>query len=134
MVITLGTKLHTMDGKVLTQDKPRMDEDGKVIGSDKEDVVFGHMLKIALLQAHEEDKKVDEKVTRFELSLRLVAAKDKEIDLEAEDIVLLKKLVGRMYAPLVVGQVFRLLEGKPTGLDPDAPDEVETEEADAAVL
>ena len=117
MVIDLTTQLRDMDCKLLEQDKPVFDDAGKVTSTIKEPVLLGKLCKSALLQANEEDK-ADEKVTRFELSLRLSMAKGDDIDLEAEDVTLIKKLVGKMYAPLVVGQVYRLLEGKETGLEP----------------
>ena len=117
MIIDLSTQLRDLEREVLTQDKPTFNEAGEVTGKKKEAVILGNLCKSALLQANEDDK-ADEKVTRFELSLRLAMAEGPELDLEAEDITLIKKLVGKMYAPLVVGQVYRLLEGKETGLEP----------------
>ena len=114
MIIQLKTQLHTLDGKPLTQPKQRVEE-GIVVGQDEEDVILENLIKGALLQGNEKDT-ADEKVEKFELTLRISTAGD-EIDLESEDIAMIKKLVGKIYAPLVVGQVFRLLEGKPTGLD-----------------
>ena len=98
MKLNLKTKLYTMDREVLTQDKHEFDKAGKVISTTKEDLLL--------------------KVLRFELSLRLATASEDDIELESEDISLIKKLVGKMYAPLVVGQMARLLEGKCTGLEP----------------
>lgn len=50
----------------------------------------------------------DEKVVRFHLALKLTD--EDEPDLKAEDIVLIKKLVGKMYGPVVVGRVWAILD------------------------
>ena len=50
----------------------------------------------------------DEKIARFHLALRLTD-EDKP-DLKAEDIVLIKNLVGKMYGPVVVGRVWAVLD------------------------
>jgi len=50
----------------------------------------------------------DEKVTRFHLALKLTD--EDEPDLKAEDIVLIKKLVGKMYGPVTVGRVWAILD------------------------
>ena len=116
MMLQLSMQLRDQDGKLLTQAKPTLNNEGVIIGQTQEPVLLGNLVKAALLQPDEKDS-ADEKVTKFELMLRVSAAKDGELDLESEDITLVKKLVGKMYAPLVVGQVYRILEGKPTGLE-----------------
>lgn len=65
---------------------------------------------------------------KLERAFRLVAKmpKDGEMDLETEDITLLKEVVGKIYkSPLVVGQCRILLEGK----DPFAADSKPVENA-----
>ena len=50
----------------------------------------------------------EEKFKRFSLAMRI---KDGgKIDLSAEDTAMLKKLIGKLYAPLVVGRAFPLLD------------------------
>lgn len=50
----------------------------------------------------------EEKFKRFTLALKI---KDGgKIDLSAEDTAMLKKLIGKLYAPLVVGRAFPLLD------------------------
>lgn len=49
----------------------------------------------------------DEKFTRFKLAMRL--DKESEQDLTPEDSTLIKRLVGKGFGPLVVGQVYELL-------------------------
>ena len=89
--------------------KKLKDLDDKVLKEDKKDIVLKKILTNALLIAVEKESGVD-KVKKYELA-KLIH-KGKVIDLTAEDVVLLKKQVGDFYTPLVVGQVFALLEGK----------------------
>ena len=53
-----------------------------------------------------------EKVKQYELAKRFVI-EDKP-DLAAEDIVIVKNCVADMYSPLVVGQIWNILDGKST--------------------
>ena len=50
----------------------------------------------------------DQKIARFHLALKLTD--EDEPDLKAEDIVLIKKLVGKTYGPVVVGRVWAILD------------------------
>jgi len=52
-----------------------------------------------------------EKLKKFNLAKKI--NDNKEVDLSADDIVLLKNRVGEVYPPLIVGQVYELL-GEPT--------------------
>jgi len=49
-----------------------------------------------------------EKVHRFTLSEGIYKA-ESEVELKAEDVVLLKNLVGHSYGPLIVGQFYRFI-------------------------
>lgn len=48
-----------------------------------------------------------EKLKKFNLAKKI--NDNKEVDLSADDIVLLKNRVGEVYPPLIVGQVYELL-------------------------
>jgi len=50
----------------------------------------------------------DEKVARFHLALKLTG--EDEPDLKAEEVVLIKNVVGKMYGPVVVGRVWAILD------------------------
>jgi hypothetical protein len=49
-----------------------------------------------------------EKVKRWALALRVHAAKD--IELTADDITMIKNLVAKAFGPLIVGQVWEILD------------------------
>lgn len=61
-----------------------------------------------LAQMPNENPAANEKVDRYKLAVRLNDGGEQE--LSPEEIVLIKKLVGKNYGPLVVGQVFALLD------------------------
>lgn len=53
----------------------------------------------------------EDKAKRYQLAMKIHETK-KDIDLESEEISLVKELVGNNYGPLVVGQVHLMLENK----------------------
>lgn len=53
----------------------------------------------------------EEKFKRYELYQKIKAAPD-PVEISAEEVSLLKKLVGKAYGPLIVGQCWNMLEGK----------------------
>lgn len=71
-------------------------------------LTHGAVIRNALMQPVEGDTG-SQKLRKFEVGLK--CATD-ESELSAEDITLIKKCVGDMYAPLVVGRVFNLLDPK----------------------
>jgi len=65
----------------------------------------------ALLASYEDEKSLsgEEKASRYTLALAIHASVE-PLDLKAEDVVLIKKLVAKGYGPLIVGQAWMLLE------------------------
>lgn len=51
------------------------------------------------------------KLEKYQLAQKVYNA-DGEVELSAEEISLIKKQVGEVFPPIIVGQVFNLLEGK----------------------
>jgi len=51
----------------------------------------------------------EEKVKRYALAMKIYKS-DGLVDLEVEEIALLKKLIGRAYGPLTVGQAWEVLD------------------------
>lgn len=62
---------------------------------------------IATYSPQKDDPSGEEKAMRFALAVRLNAGGDVEVS--PEEIVLLKKLVGYGWSPLVVGQIYEYL-------------------------
>lgn len=99
MKVNLAYKFKTLDGKVIK------DPEGK-------EFTLSVVVQNALLGMYN-DEKIDgnEKAKRYMLSVKVYEAKD-VIDLKSEDIALIKELIGKTGAPLVVGQAYEVLEGK----------------------
>lgn len=97
MKIDFDVKFKTFDGQdIAMRDKPATLKDISVE---------------SLMGLLEEEKNLsgEEKLKRYELALKI---KDGGIiDISVEDIALIKKLTGKMFAPLIVGQAWKNLEG-----------------------
>lgn len=100
MKVKVNQKLVALNGNVLKDN----DGQGNVI-----DATLKTAIVNGLLAPVQKESGVD-KVKKYELALRIY--KNDEVELSAEDIVLIKKCVGENFAPIVVGQVWELLENK----------------------
>jgi hypothetical protein len=73
-------------------------------------LTLGAVLGNSLLsQPQHANPSADEKYKRFKLASKI--ATTSELEASADDIVLLKRVVGELYTALIVGRVFDLLEG-----------------------
>jgi hypothetical protein len=78
-------------------------------------LTLGYVCLFALqLMAPGEDIPLAAKVERFKLAVRL--ARGGDVSLTAEDVALLKRLIGKAWAPLVVGRALEVLD--PAALGP----------------
>ena len=66
---------------------------------------------LILTYGDEQNLPAEEKVKRYDLYLKVKEATD-PAELTVEDVALVKKVIGKAYAVLTVGQAFRMLEGK----------------------
>lgn len=67
----------------------------------------------ALLMQHQDEQNMagTEKVRRFKLAQKIFEA-DGDIDITSEDVTLIKNAVTKSFTPLVVGQLYALLESE----------------------
>jgi hypothetical protein len=63
----------------------------------------------SILSPIETDKDM-EKMTKYDLFKKFRDCKTNEIDLKAEEVVLLKKAIGKFQPPLILGQCYELLD------------------------
>ena len=86
--------------------------DGSVIkGPNGEPITFRNVCTACLVQAT--DKATEDKVAAFQLAVKIeAAAASGEVELEAEEISRLKRLIGDTMPVVVVGRMFQLLEQK----------------------
>lgn len=99
MKIKVNQKLKNLDGEVLKETGP---------GDKLVDVDLKLIIVNALLIPIQEDKGID-KMKKYELA-KMIHNSKVNVDLTAEDISFIKKQVGDNYSPLVVGQMFEILE------------------------
>jgi len=57
----------------------------------------------------------EDKVKRYTLAKK-VCANDDPVDVTVEEVALIKKLVGKAFAPLIVAQAWNMLEGDTNGI------------------
>ena len=99
MLVKVDIPLKTMDGQVMKDSV-----DGKAVDATVRAAIVNSVL------APVQKESGIEKVKKFNLAQR-VYDKD-EVELTAEEISLIKTCIGENFAPIVVGQVWNLLEGK----------------------
>jgi len=108
--IDFNETLKDLKGKVITQ--PTFDDDGEVNG--KEDMNLGMVAIDCLMGLDEGDKnmKGTDKYKRHKLATRINASQEDEelLELKAEDIAKIKKLIGKRYTPRIVGPAYDLIE------------------------
>ena len=73
-------------------------------------ITLGKVLINGLLNPVDEPGK--KKAEKFELAIRIKMVEESCVEVTAEEVVLLKEVVGYGFTPLVVGQVYRILEGR----------------------
>ena len=91
-----------------------VDLDGRPIDeAEGKPATLGFVCLDALMRSYNDEPNLTgvEKVRRYDLALRIKRGGG-QLDLPAEEITLLKLLIGKAYAPLIVGQAWAMLEGK----------------------
>ena len=107
MKIDFSTLLLGLDGEVLRTPPTKAGEEGKA-------QTLSRVCVDALVAV--EPNTIPDGKTSFERYQLAEKINDKkEVDLEAEDIVILKDRVGKIFGPIVVGPAYNLLEGKKEG-------------------
>ena len=103
-MIDFNAPLKDIDGNEL-KDKV-LDADGKATILT---ATLGRIAANALLAVTDEDKSMtgETKVKRYDLAMRVIKG---EVALKAEDITEIKKAIGKAYAPLIVGQSWKMLD------------------------
>jgi hypothetical protein len=86
-------------------------KDGPLKDSGGDDLTLGACACTSLLSPYPDEQNLDikDKVRRFKLAQK-IANGSGEHDLSVEEIVDLKKLIGKLYAPLVVGRAYEILD------------------------
>jgi len=101
MRVDVNQTLKALNGEVLKDN----DGKGNVVDATLKTAIVNGLL--APVQQGKNESGLD-KVKKYELATRVY--KNDEVELTAEDIVLIKKCVGENFAPIVVGQVYEMLD------------------------
>lgn len=105
MKINVNQVLKNFNGSVLKEAIP---------GGGTEEITLGVVCTNAALSFNPQ-KPVPgtEKIKGYEIARKIYIAKESgEVELTAEEISYLKRYIGELFAPIVVGLVYELLEGK----------------------
>ena len=86
------------------------DLDGDAVKDGEKDATLGRVACTALLasDADEQNLAAEDKVKRFRLAE--VAARGGEQEVKIDDVALVKTLIGKAFAPLVVGRAYDIIE------------------------
>jgi hypothetical protein len=89
------------------------DLDGEAVKDGDKDATLGRVACSALLASYaaEQNLAAEDKVRRFRLAE--TAAKGGEQEIKVEDVALIKQLIGKMFAPLIVARAYDLIEPPP---------------------
>jgi hypothetical protein len=98
--IDFATPLAQLDGQ------PFVAQDGKPIT-----MTLATVAETALLASYQDEQNLsgEDKVKRFVLATKIHGAA-KDLPLTSDEVSLVKKLIGKSYNPLIVGQAWRLLD------------------------
>lgn len=90
-----------------------MDEKNNNIIDGDTNFTLRMVMSKALLTSYVGDKSTpEEKYNRYTIFKKIEEAPDNIVELSSDEIVVIKKLVGLSYPPLIVGQAWDMLEGK----------------------
>lgn len=98
-----------IDFNTVLKDIEDNDIENTVIGKTEPEKLTLKKVCSNALMALDEEKNAQTKNDRFLLGLKINSDESK-VDLKAEQIAMLKALVGKIYSPLIVGRTWQLLE------------------------
>jgi len=86
------------------------DFDGDAVKDGDKEATLGRVACTALLASYADEQNLaaEDKVKRFRLAE--IAAKGGEREVKVEDVALIKQLIGKAFAPLVVARAYDIIE------------------------
>ena len=83
---------------------------GEAVKDGDKDATLGRVACAALLASYADEQNLpaEDKVKRFRLAE--IAAKGGEREVKVEDVALIKQLIGKAFAPLVVARAYDIIE------------------------
>ncbi len=90
---------------------------GEIIKDGEADLMIRIIFLRALSIGGDQDTTWTEKARQYALGLKIASSSD-EVDLEVDELKILKDLVSKAFSSLLAGQVGKMLDGLPTGIMP----------------
>jgi len=86
------------------------DLDGDAVKDGEKDATLGRVACAALLASYADEQNLptEDKVKRFRLAE--VTSKGGEQEIKIDDVALIKKLIGKAFAPLIVARAYDIIE------------------------
>ena len=86
--------------------------DNEPIEEQGEAMTLGAVMETALLMARD-SADGPEKAKRFKLALNIHSVTEEypHVELSPEDVVLIRKVIGEVFSPMIVGRAYAMLEG-----------------------
>jgi hypothetical protein len=113
MKVNMGAEIVDLDGKTILEQVPTGQKNlmGQPIMEDGGPLTLATVSRNALVAVFQDETTItgEEKVKRWALAMRI--KKGAEADLSVEEIVLIKKLIGKAYGAVVCGPAWAALEG-----------------------
>lgn len=117
-IVTVSLDCWRINMKVLLT-TPLRNFDGRIMVDGPRDVIVRNvLLQVFSMPLPNDNLNQDESAKRYALGVKIASCSESEIDLTTEEIVLLKSLVAKIHIPLVYGQIAKILENQPTGIQP----------------
>ncbi len=111
MKLDMKVVLLEMNGDMMVQATMK---DGVKTG--EEYITLGLIFKAALLNLNEDEQKMSgvKRHERYTIATKITKAEndDEDADLTVEEVATIKKTIGKKYQPIIVGQIWNILEGK----------------------
>lgn len=109
MKIDVTQQLAELDGAPMVTGKQICQMCGQVVGNEEPMTVRLAAVR-ALTAAFRDEQSLsgEKKIVRFHLALKIID-EDKP-SLTAEEVVLVKKLVGKMFGPVIVGRIWAIMD------------------------
>jgi hypothetical protein len=106
----LAAVLYSSSVLALDLSQSLVDLDNKPILNGQEPITLGAVISTALLTPFPDEQNLsgEEKTKRFLLALKVHQGRD--AGLTADETALIKKLVAKLYGPLIVGRVWAIID------------------------
>ena len=116
MKILMETVMMGLDDKLICDKIPSGEKNlmGQDILVDGPPLTLRVVCQNALVAMYQDEQQLsgEDKLKRWELAVKIKKSPE-PCELSTEDVVLVKKLIGKMYIPAISGQAWQLLEAGP---------------------